>query len=473
MHLKEKLHKGQVLQNVKFHDISAEGMGIGRTSDNIVVFAESVVPGDIANVKIVKIKGSYVIAQSVEIIQASPYRTQPFCRHFGYCGGCKWQHLSYDAQLSFKKKFIHDALTRIGNLNIPDIQEPLESPQITEYRNKLEFAFSNNRWIEPELFSKENKTQLPALGFHISGHYDKVLDIQQCHLQNDISNQIRNFIREYAVQNNIPFFDIKNRTGILRTLIIRNTSLNQWMVILGVYEIDDRVFLLLDAVYRQFPFIHSLLYAHLFSLNDSIHNGKIYLHKGNDYIIEQLGHLRFKISATSFFQTNSLQTYHLYNKVKELAQLTQKEHVYDLYCGTGTIGLFLAHQAAKVTGIEYLPAAIEDAKENARLNNIQNIEFFSGNIENILTDQFVNAQGKPDVVIADPPRAGMHKNVLHQIRKIAPKRIIYVSCSPPSQARDISFLSDMYEVKHIQPVDMFPHTTHIENIVLLSKIQET
>jgi 23S rRNA (uracil1939-C5)-methyltransferase len=245
------------------------------------------------------------------------------------------------------------------------------------------------------------------------------------------------------------------------------------MVILGVYEIDDRVFLLLDAVYRQFPFIHSLLYAHLFSLNDSIHNGKIYLHKGNDYIIEQLGHLRFKISATSFFQTNSLQTYHLYNKVKELAQLTQKEHVYDLYCGTGTIGLFLAHQAAKVTGIEYLPAAIEDAKENARLNNIQNIEFFSGNIENILTDQFVNAQGKPDVVIADPPRAGMHKNVLHQIRKIAPKRIIYVSCSPPSQARDISFLSDMYEVKHIQPVDMFPHTTHIENIVLLSKIQET
>ncbi|GAB4204874.1 MAG: 23S rRNA (uracil(1939)-C(5))-methyltransferase RlmD [Bacteroidia bacterium] len=470
MHLKEKLRKGQILQNVKFHDISAEGMGIGRTPDNIVVFAENIVPGDIANVKIIKIKGSYVIAQSVEIIQASPYRTQPFCRHFGYCGGCKWQHLSYDAQLLFKKKFIQDALTRIGNLNIPSIQDPLKSPQTKEYRNKLEFAFSSDRWIEPELFSKENKTRLPALGFHISGQYDKVLDIQQCYLQNDISNQIRNFIREYAIQNNIPFFDIKNRQGILRTLIIRNTTLHQWMVILGVYKVDDSIFPLLDAVYKQFPFINALLYAHLFSVNDSIYNGKIYLYKGNDYIIEQLGHLQFKISATSFFQTNSLQTYHLYDKVRELAQLTQEEYVYDLYCGTGTIGMFVAHQARQVIGMEYVAAAIEDAKENARLNDIQNIEFFSGNIEDILTDEFVSTHGKPDVIITDPPRAGMHKKVIQQIRKIAPKRIVYVSCSPPSQARDISFLSDMYEVKHIQPVDMFPHTTHIENIVLLCKI---
>lgn len=470
MHLKEKLRKGQILQNVEFRDISAEGMGIGRTSDNVVVFAENTVPGDVANIKIIKIKGSYIVAQPIEFVKYSEHRTTPFCRHFGYCGGCKWQHLSYDAQLLFKKKFIEDALTRIGNLKIPNIQDPLKSPQTKEYRNKLEFAFSSNRWIEPGLFSKENKTQLPALGFHISGQYDKVLDIQQCYLQNDISNQIRNFIREYAIQNNIPFFDIKNRQGILRTLIIRNTTLHQWMVILGVYEVDDSIFPLLDAVYKQFPFIHALLYAHLFSVNDSIYNGKIYPYKGKDYIVEQLGHLKFKISATSFFQTNSLQTYHLYDKVRELAQLTQKELVYDLYCGTGTIGLFVAHQARQVIGMEYVATAIEDAKENARLNDIQNIEFFSGNIEDILTDEFVSIHGKPDVIITDPPRAGMHKKVIQQIRKIAPKRIVYVSCSPPSQARDISFLSDMYEVKHIQPVDMFPHTTHIENIVLLCKI---
>lgn len=471
MHLKEKLRKGQILEKVLFNDISAEGLCIGRTPDNIVVFAQNLVPMDIANIKIKKIKGSYVIGEPVEILHYSEYRAQPFCNHFGYCGGCKWQHLSYDAQLMFKKKFIKDALTRIGNLNIPEINEPIKSILTTEYRNKLEFTFSSKRWIEPENFNKEIQQQLPALGFHISGAYDKVLDIQKCYLQNDISNQLRSFIKNYAVQNNIPFFDIKNHTGVLRTLIIRNTSLNEWMVILGVYQIVDEIFPLLDALYHQFPIITSLMYAHLFMANESLSNGKIYLYKGKDYITEQLGHLKFKISPNSFFQTNSSQAYKMYKIIRDIAQLSGNEIVYDLYCGTGTIGLFVANQSKKVIGIEYIPAAVEDAKLNAIFNNIANAEFFAGNIEKILNDDFVALHGVPEVIIADPPRAGMHRNVINQIRKIAPEKIIYVSCSPPSQARDISFLSDIYEVKYIQPIDMFPHTTHIENIVLLEKVK--
>ncbi|GAB4451664.1 MAG: 23S rRNA (uracil(1939)-C(5))-methyltransferase RlmD [Bacteroidia bacterium] len=468
MHLKEKLRKGQILEQVKFHDISAEGTGIGRTSDNIVVFCEGAVPGDIANVKIIKVKGSYILAEISEFIHYSEYRSNSFCKHFGYCGGCKWQNLNYDAQLTFKKKFISDALTRIGNLTLPEIEEPLKSPLIQHYRNKLEFTFSNNRWIEPELFSKENKQILPALGFHKSGAYDKVLDIQECFLQDEKSNAIRNFIKTYAVQHNIPFFDIKNHQGILRTLTIRNTTLNEWMVILGVYEINEKIiFPLLDAFVEQFPFITSLLYAHLFMANESLSNGKIYLYKGRDYILEQLGHLKFKISPNSFFQTNSLQAKRMYDVTKELAGLTGNEVVYDLYCGTGTIGLYVSDKARKVIGVEYVSAAVQDANENAQLNNITNAQFFAGNMEQILNDDFVKLHSHPDVIITDPPRAGMHKNVIQQLRTILPQKIVYVSCSPPSQARDISFLSDLYEVKYVQPVDMFPHTTHIENIVLL------
>jgi 23S rRNA (uracil1939-C5)-methyltransferase len=470
MHLKEKLSKGQILENVKFIDISAEGLGIGRTSDNIVVFAEKLVPGDIANVKIIKIKGSYILAQPVEIIQPSEHRTQSFCKHFGYCGGCKWQHLDYNAQLLFKKKFISDALTRIGNLEFSTINEPLPSPQTKHYRNKLEFTFSTKRWIEPEFFSKENSQQLPALGFHISNAYDKVIDIQECFLQHNNSNLIRNFIREYALKNNIPFFDIKNHTGLLRTLIVRNTTLNQWMVILGVYELNESlIFPLLDAVYQNFSFITSLQYAHLPMANDSLLNAKLYLYKGENYIVEQLGHLKFKISATSFFQTNSLQAHRMYDAIQQYAQLSGNEIVYDLYCGTGTISLYVAHQSKKVVGIDYVKDAIEDAKDNAKFNGIDNTEFFAGDIKNVLTKEFININGKPDVIITDPPRAGMHKDVIQQIREILPKRIVYVSCSPPSQARDLTYLSDLYAITNIQPVDMFPHTTHAENIVVLER----
>lgn len=468
--LKEKLQKNQILQNVCFHDISAEGMGIGRTFDNIVVFCEGAVPEDVADVKIKKVKGSYVITDLHNITKPSPYRVQHFCSHFGYCGGCKWQHLDYNAQLAFKKKFISDNFIRIGNLNFQKIEEPLKSPQTTYYRNKLEFTFSNKKWIEPENFSKENYTPTPALGFHITNSFDKVIDIQKCYLQHDYSNHIRNFVRKYSIKNNIPFFDIKTHQGILRTLTIRNTTINEWMVILGVYQIqEDILFLLLDAIYQEFPFITSLQYAHLFMANESLSNGKLYLYKGRSYIVEQLGELKFKISALSFFQTNSFQAKVMYDKIAELAQPTGNEIIYDLYCGTGTIGLYLAKQSKKIIGIEYIPAAVEDAKQNALFNNIYNAEFFAGNIKDILTDEFIQINGPPDILIADPPRAGIDKKVIEQIKKISPKKFIYVSCSPPSQARDLSFLSDIYEIKHIQPVDMFPHTTHIENIVLLEQ----
>lgn len=467
MHLKEKLKKGQILENVLFQDISAEGMSIGRISDKLVVFCENVIPGDIADIKITKIKGSYVIGEVSEIVEKSKYRTSAFCQHFGYCGGCKWQHLNYESQLLFKKKNVTDALTRIGNLSFPEIENPLPSPQTKFYRNKLEFSFSNNRWIEPENFSKENKTQLPALGFHKNAAYDKVLDIQECFLQDDISNQIRNFVRVYALENNISFFDVKKNQGLLRTLIIRNTTLNEWMVILGVYQIQDHVFSLLDAIYQKFPFITSLQYAHLFTLNDSLNNAKIYPYKGKNHITEQLGHLKFKISPNSFFQTNSQQAKNMYDITRQLAQLTGNETVYDLYCGTGTIGLYIADKAKKVIGIEYIKAAVQDANENSQINSIHNVSFFAGNMQEILNDEWIQTHGKPDVIITDPPRAGMHKDVIQQIRKIAPKKIVYVSCSPPSQARDISFLSDIYAIKFVQPIDMFPHTTHIENIVLL------
>lgn len=469
-HLKEKINKDQILENVKCYDISAEGSGICRTSDNIVVFVEGLVPEDIATVRVKKIKGSFLIADIETITYYSPYRTTPFCQHFGYCGGCKWQHLSYDAQILFKKKFVNDALTRIGNLSFPTLQDPLKSPLTQYYRNKLEFTFSNNRWIEPEFFSKDQKELLPALGFHKSFAFDKVLDIQQCYLQDNRSNEIRNFVRTYAIKHQIPFFDIRHHQGLLRTLTIRNTTLDEWMVILGVYKVEESlIFPLLDAIYEKFPFITSLQYAHLFMANESLSNGHLYVYKGKDFITEQLGHLKFKISARSFFQTNSLQTKQLYDKVLSLAGLTGNEIVYDLYCGTGTIGLYLAHQAKKVIGIEYVSTAVEDAKENARLNNIQNAEFFAGDIKDLLSDEFVALHHTPDVLITDPPRAGMDKKVIQQIRKILPKRIVYVSCSPPSQARDLSFLSDLYSIQYVQPVDMFPHTTHIENIIMLER----
>ncbi len=474
LHLKEKLKKNQILENVSFQDISAEGLGIGRTTDNIVVFCEGAIPQDIAHVKITKVKGSYVIGELFQLTQASPYRTASFCRHFGYCGGCKWQHLSYEAQLQFKKKFVIDSLTRIGNLKFQEIQEPLKSPQTKYYRNKLEFTFSNKRWIEPEYFSKENSIQLPALGFHISHAYNKVLDIQECFLQNDLSNNIRNFVREYAIKNEIPFFDINKHEGLLRTLTIRNTTINEWMVILGVYEIQqDSLFPLLDAIYDKFPFITSLYYAHLFMANESLSNGKLYLYKGKRYIIEQLGDLQFKISPLSFFQTNSLQAKAMYDTVLKIVHLTQQEVVYDLYCGTGTIALYLAKYAKKVIGVEYVNDAVQDAKENAKLNNISNAQFYVGNIKDIFTDEFVYTNGHPDAIVIDPPRAGLDKEVINQIRKLSPKKIIYVSCNPPSQARDLSILSDIYEIKYIQPIDMFPHTTHIENIIMLEKIDNS
>ncbi len=466
----QKFKKGEILHNILFHDISAEGLGIGKTNDGVVVFAENVVPGDVADIQITKPKNNYIVGFPTQITKLSESRTQPFCKHFGYCGGCKWQHLSYPAQLTFKKKFVEDALTRIGKLSLENIADSLPSENIKFYRNKLEFTFSNRKWIEPSQFNKENIDYAPALGFHIAGHYNKVIDITECYLQHDYSNQIKNFIREYALKNNLSFFDIKHQAGFLRTLIIRNTTLNQWMVILGIYEVlQDELSLLLDSLLQKFPFITSLYYAHLYQVNDSLNNGKLCLYKGSAYIEEQLGHLKFQISPNSFFQTNSLQAKIMYDKVLEYADLKGNEIVYDLYCGTGTIGLYLAKKAKKIIGVEYIEAAVKDAKINADLNNINNTEFFAGDIKNILNDEFIAAHGSPSVIVIDPPRAGLHEDVVNKIIEIAPEKIIYVSCNPASQARDLVFFSETYMVKNIQPIDMFPHTTHAENIVLLKR----
>lgn len=457
-----------ILENVKIEAVAAEGKSLAHV-DGTVVFVEFAVPGDIVNVKVTKKKKNYMEGFILEIVKPSEDRLQPFCEHFGICGGCRWQPLPYDMQLKAKQQQVWDQLVRIGHLEIPDISPILPSDKTKYYRNKLEFTFSNKRWIynneDPDSLTDEERL---GLGFHVGKFFDKVLDIKHCSLQPEPSNEIRLFIREYAVNHNLEFYNIRENTGFLRNIIIRNNQVGDVMLtVCFAYDDQDKIVPMLDAIAVEFPQIKSLHYVINEKLNDSISDLDCILYKGEDAIWETMGKLKFKIGPKSFYQTNSEQAYKLYSVAKEFAALTGNEVVYDLYTGTGTIAQFISDKASKVIGIEYVKEAIEDARINAEANGITNCTFFDGDMKDILTADFIKEHGKPEVMIIDPPRAGMHPDVVKVIMEADPERIVYVSCNPASQARDLAMMSPMYEITAVQPVDMFPHTMHVENVCAL------
>lgn len=466
-----KRKKLPLFENVTISDVAAEGKAIAKI-DDIIIFVQQAMPGDIVDLQVTKKRKKYMEAMVVKVHKYADNRVEPFCSHFGVCGGCKWQQLPYTEQLRYKQKQVEDTLTRIGDLQLPEIT-PIAGSEKTEfYRNKIEFTFSNKRWLtKEEISNNDDIEQSDALGFHVPKMFDKIVDIQKCYLQGDPSNQIRNFIREYAFENGLTFFDIKNHEGFLRNLIIRTSTTGDLMVILAVYHEDTQERKkLLDALYKEFPQITSLLYVINGKANDTITDQDIITYKGNDHIYEEMEGLKFKIGPKSFYQTNSEQAYELYKITRDFAELTGNEVVYDLYTGTGTIANFVARQSKKVIGIEYIPEAIEDAKINSSNNNIDNTTFFAGDMKDVLTDNFIAKHGAPDVIICDPPRAGMHENVVNTILNAAPKKIVYVSCNPATQARDLKLMNHMYKITRVQPVDMFPHTHHVENVVQLEKI---
>lgn len=457
-----------ILENVKIEAVAAEGKSLAHV-DGTVVFVEFAVPGDIVNVKVTKKKKNYMEGFILEIVKPSEDRLQPFCEHFGICGGCRWQPLPYDMQLKAKQQQVWDQLVRIGHLEIPDISPILPSDKTKYYRNKLEFTFSNKRWIynneDPDSLTDEERL---GLGFHVGKFFDKVLDIKHCSLQPEPSNEIRLFIREYAVTHDLEFYNIRENTGFLRNIIVRNNQVGDVMLtVCFAYDDQDKIVPMLDAIAAEFPQIKSLHYVINEKLNDSISNLDCILYKGEDAIWETMGKLKFKIGPKSFYQTNSEQAYKLYSVAKEFAALTGNEVVYDLYTGTGTIAQFISDKASKVIGIEYVKEAIKDARINAEANGITNCTFFDGDMKDILTADFIKEHGKPEVMIIDPPRAGMHPDVVKVIMEAAPERIVYVSCNPASQARDLAMMSPMYEITAVQPVDMFPHTMHVENVCAL------
>lgn len=457
-----------ILENVKIEAVAAEGKSLAHV-DGTVVFVEFAVPGDIVNVKVTKKKKNYMEGFILEIVKPSEDRLQPFCEHFGICGGCRWQPLPYDMQLKAKQQQVWDQLVRIGHLEIPDISPILPSDKTKYYRNKLEFTFSNKRWIynneDPDCLTDEERL---GLGFHVGKFFDKVLDIKHCSLQPEPSNEIRLFIREYAISHNLEFYNIRENTGFLRNIIVRNNQVGDVMLtVCFAYDDQNKIVPMLDAIAAEFPQIKSLHYVINEKLNDSISDLDCILYKGEDAIWETMGKLKFKIGPKSFYQTNSEQAYKLYSVAKEFAALTGNEVVYDLYTGTGTIAQFISDKASKVIGIEYVKEAIEDARINAEANGITNCTFFDGDMKDILTADFIKEHGKPEVMIIDPPRAGMHPDVVKVIMEAAPERIVYVSCNPASQARDLAMMSPMYEITAVQPVDMFPHTMHVENVCAL------
>lgn len=459
-----------LIENVEIVDVAAEGKAIAKV-DDLVVFIPYVVPGDVIDLQITRKKNKYAEGKPVRFISYSPNRTEAFCEHFGICGGCKWQVLPYAEQLKYKQKQVEDNLTRIGKIELPDIHHILGSEKTQFYRNKLEFTFSNKKWLTLEqINSGESFDNMNALGFHIPGMFDKVLDIDKCWLQEDISNQIRNFIRQYCYDKNYTFFDLRNRGGLMRNLIVRTSTTGELMVIVVFYDDEkDQQQDLLTAVATQFPQITSLLYIVNQKANDTITDQEVLVWKGNDCIYEEMEGLKFKIGPKSFYQTNSEQAYNLYKIARDFANLSGDELVYDLYTGTGTIANFVAGKAKKVIGIEYVEDAILDARVNSQINKIDNTLFYAGDMKDILIQDFINEHGRPDVIITDPPRAGMHDDVIKTILFAEPERIVYVSCNPATQARDLSLLDEKYKVEKVQPVDMFPHTHHVENVVLLVK----
>jgi len=459
-----------LIEKATVSGIASEGKAIVRHND-LVIFVPYVAPGDIVDIQLTRKKNSYAEGRAVFFHTYSPQRREAFCEHYGICGGCQWQILPYPEQLRFKQQQVIDNLTRIGKVELPEISTILGSPKTEFYRNKLEFTFSNRRWMtEEEIRSEQIFDNLNALGFHIPGMFDKVLDINTCWLQDPISNHIRNEIKAFALKNDFSFFDLRNKGGLLRNMIIRTSTTGEIMLIVVFFE-DDAVRreMLLNHLSGRFPEITSLLYIINGKANDTITDQEVFLFKGKDYIIEVMEGLKFKIGPKSFFQTNSEQAYNLYRIVRDFAGLTGKELVYDLYTGTGTIANFVAKNASLVIGIEYVPESIEDARINSELNGITNTLFFAGDMKDLLNEAFIEEYGCPDVIITDPPRAGMHDDVIKTILFAEPQRIVYVSCNPATQARDLNALDSRYQVKKVQPVDMFPHTHHVENVVLLEK----
>ena len=448
--------------------MAAEGKAVAKVND-LVIFVPYVVPGDVVDLQVKRKKNHYAEAVAVKLHEKSPMRVEPFCEHYGVCGGCKWQCLAYADQIRYKQKQVYDNLTRIGKIELPEISPIIGSEKTMYYRNKLEFTFSNKRWLTEEEVKQDVKyEQMNAVGFHIPGAFDKVLAIEKCWLQDDISNQIRNAIRDYAYEHQYAFFNLRTQEGMLRNMMVRTSSTGELMVLLQCKIVNDeeleKMKELLQFVADKFPQITSLLYVVNNKCNDTIGDLDVCVFKGKDHIFEEMEGLRFKVGPKSFYQTNSEQAYNLYKVARDFAGLTGNELVYDLYTGTGTIANFVSRQAKKVIGIEYVPEAIEDAKVNSELNGIKNTLFYAGDMKDILTEDFIRTHGRPDVIITDPPRAGMHGDVIQVILAA-----VYVSCNPATQARDLQLLDVKYKVKAVQPVDMFPHTHHVENVVLLEK----
>lgn len=479
-----------ILENVTITDVAAEGKSIARVND-MVIFVPFAVPGDVVDLQIRHKKHHYCEAKVIRYIKYSNVREIPMCNHFGICGGCKWQNLPYQEQLKAKQKQVYDQLTRIGKIELPDFMPILGSAQTKEYRNKLEFGCANKRWLTKEELSQyppkqECPTSLnsesvemsspitqPTIGFHITGAFDKIYPIEKCWLMDNLHNQIRNDIRDYAHDKGLTFFDLRQQKGLLRNIMFRNSNTGEWMVLIQFHydDLDDeeRAKGLLQHLSDNFPQITSLLYVNNQKCNDTFGDLDISVFKGKDYIYETMEDLRFKVGAKSFYQTNTNQAYRLYSVVRQFMSLSGRELVYDLYTGTGTIANFIARQVRQVVGIEYVPEAIKDAKVNSEINHITNTLFYAGDMKEILTDAFISEHGHPDIIITDPPRAGMHPDVIKTILCAAPKYIIYVSCNPATQARDLSLLDIKYNVKAVQPVDMFPHTPHVENVILLEE----
>lgn len=465
-----KSNKNKIIEDIEIVDIGSEGKAIGKTGDK-VVFVPSLIPGDVVDVRLKRKRKNYLEGIPVHFRKYSHWRITPFCKHFGTCGGCKWQHLPYEKQLYYKEKQVTDALERIGHIEIGKKNDILPSAKEKYYRNKLEFTFSATRWLtESEIKEKDQINDRRALGFHVAGMFNRVLNIEECFLQPSPSNTIRNAIRDFALENDFSFFDQSQNEGLLRNVIIRTTTLDETMVIIVFHYEDDQNEQLLQFVLHSFPELTSLMYVINPKVNDSIADLEVKHYNGRDYVLEKMGSLKFRIGPKSFYQTNSEQAHELYKVVNAFANFTGNETVYDLYTGTGTIANYIADKVKKVVGVEYVPEAVEDARINANFNDISNTSFIAGDMKHILNESFMEEHGNPDVVITDPPRAGMHKDVVNALLTISPERIIYVSCNPATQARDIALLTNTYEVKEIQPVDMFPHTHHVENVALLIKM---
>jgi 23S rRNA (uracil1939-C5)-methyltransferase len=455
-------------EDVTIIDIAEEGKGVGKAED-FVLFVEKAVPGDVVDVEVYRKKKNFGEAKITSLKQASAHRTEPFCEHFGTCGGCKWQHMTYEAQLLFKQKTVTDALTRLAKVEVSHALPIVASPADRYYRNKLEYTFSNKRWLNDGENRTDDAVNMDALGFHIPGRFDKILDINHCYLQADPSNDLRLKIRDFAKQHNISFYNLKAHEGALRNLIIRTAATGELMVIVVfAYASEDEVNLVMSFVEREFPEVTSLLYILNEKKNDTIFDQDVIAWKGPEYILEAMNEIKFRIGPKSFYQTNAIQAQRLYEIARDFADFKGDELVYDLYTGAGTIANFVAGHVREVIGVEYVPSAIEDAKVNSQINNISNTKFYAGDMKDVLNAEFVAEHGKPDVIITDPPRAGMHADVVDRLMEIEAEKIVYVSCNVATQARDLLVLKEKYDVIQIQPVDMFPHTQHVENVVLLA-----